>query len=63
VYITPALLISRSIGRRADAVQRREVEFLQCDHGVGILRGDAVFRFVALVEIAHRQHDLCALVG
>ena len=52
------------VGGVADAVQRRQVELLHRDDGVRAGRGvDAVGGFLALVEVAHGEHDVRALVG
>ena len=39
------------------------VQLLEADDGVGILRPDPIRGLVALVEVAHREHDVGALVS
>ena len=72
VYITPALLISRSmrgwVARSSSAAVRTlssDVRSSSCTvtSALGLVRRDAVGCLLALVEVAHRQHDVRTLVG
>ena len=47
----------------ADRVQRRQVEFLQRHVRVGTALVDEGGGVFALVQVAHRYHDVCALGG
>jgi hypothetical protein len=47
----------------ANGLQRRQVEFLQGHVDVGTALADQRDGVLALVEVAHRQHDVCALGG
>jgi hypothetical protein len=51
------------VGGLANVVQRRQIQLLDGHDGVGTLRRDPFGGVVALVEVAHRQHHVCALVG
>src|SRR4029077_11360257 len=51
------------VGGRADGLQRRQVELLDGDTGAGGGPGDEVGGSLALFDIAHGEHDVCALGG
>ena len=49
------------LGRRADVVERRQIQRLQRDVRIRGRRGDSGDGVLALVEVAHREDDVRAL--